>query len=112
MSENVDQIIDISFDEVVLKSNIPFLVDFWAEWCGPCRMVDPIVKELSNEYDGKIKFGKMNVDENPIVPPKYGIRSIPSLLIFHKGNVFEQIVGAVPKENIKLALDRVLTKND
>ena len=108
MAVNVDELNDVGFDELVLKSKLPFLVDFWAEWCGPCRIIDPIVKELSNEYNGKIKFGKMNVDENPIIPPKYGIRSIPSLLIFNNGNVFEQIVGAVPKENIQLALDRVI----
>jgi len=108
MRESIDELNDISFDEKVLMSNTPFLVDFWAEWCGPCKIIEPIIKELSKEYHGKINFGKMNVDDNPIIPPKYGIRSIPSLLIFQNGNVVEQIAGAVPKKNIKLTLDRVL----
>jgi len=108
MTENINELNDVSFNEEVLKSNTPFLVDFWAEWCGPCKIIEPIIKELSNEYKGKINFGKMNVDNNPIIPPQYGIRSIPSLLIFKNGDVVEQVVGAVPKKNIKLTLDRVL----
>jgi thioredoxin 1 len=88
---------DSNFDQEVLKSDKPVLVDFWAEWCGPCRMIGPIVEELSGEYDGKVSIGKMNVDENPGVPSKYGIRSIPTLLVFKNGELVDKIIGAVPK---------------
>lgn len=91
---------DGNFDEEVLKSDTPVLIDFWAVWCGPCRMVAPIVEELAGEYDGKVKIGKLDVDNNPNTAVKYGIRSIPSLLIFKGGEVVENIVGAVPKQQI------------
>ena len=108
MALNVVEFTDDGFDSDVLASDTPVLVDFWAEWCGPCRMIGPIVEEIANEYAGRIKVGKMNVDLNPVVPPQFGIRSIPSLLIFKDGAVSDQIVGAVPKNNITEVLDRVL----
>ena len=92
----------------VIGSSIPVFVDFWAEWCGPCKMIGPIIQEIAGEYAGRIKVGKMNVDNNPVIPPQYGIRSIPSLLIFKDGTVSDQIVGAVPKNNITEVLDKVL----
>lgn len=100
---------DDSFEEDVLSSDKPVLVDFWAEWCGPCRMVGPIVEELADEYEGKAKIGKVDVDNNPEISAKYGIRSIPSLLIFKNGEVVDQIVGAVPKAQLKKQLDAQLT---
>lgn len=100
---------DDSFEDDVLNSEKPVLVDFWAEWCGPCRMVGPVVDELAGEYEGKAKIGKVNVDENSQISTKYGIRSIPSLLIFKDGEVVDQIVGAVPKNQLKKQLDAQLT---
>ena len=108
MAENILEFTDAEFDTDVLSSETPVLVDFWAEWCGPCRTIGPIVEEIANEYSGRIKVGKMNVDHNPEVPPKYGIRSIPSLLVFKDGAVSDQIVGTVPKNNITSVLDRIL----
>lgn len=104
MAEPV-KLTDDSFEDEVIKSDLPVLVDFWAEWCGPCRMVEPIVKELADEYDGKAKIGKVDVDNNPEISTKYGIRSIPSLLIFKDGEVVDQIVGAVPKSQLKKQLE-------
>lgn len=100
---------DDSFENDVLESDKPVLVDFWAEWCGPCRMVGPVVEELAGEYEGKAKIGKVDVDSNPEVSQKYGIRSIPSLLIFRDGEVVDQIVGAVPKAQLKKQLEAQLT---
>lgn len=100
---------DDTFENDVLNSDKPVLVDFWAEWCGPCRMVGPVVDELAGEYEGKAKIGKVNVDENAEISTKYGIRSIPSLLIFKDGEVVDQIVGAVPKNQLKKQLDAQLT---
>ena len=99
---------DSNFEEEVLKSDTPVLVDFWAEWCGPCRMIGPIVEELASEYDGKIKIGKMNVDHNPGVPMKYGIRSIPTLLVFKGGEAVDKVVGAVPKTSLVSKLEAQL----
>jgi thioredoxin 1 len=89
---------DANFDAEVLKSETPVLVDFWAVWCGPCKMIAPVVEELANEYQGKLKVGKVDVDNNQQVAMKFGIRSIPTLLVFKGGKVVEQIVGAVPKK--------------
>lgn len=91
------EITDANFDEVVLKSDKPVLVDFWAEWCGPCRMVGPVVEELSKEYAGKAVVGKVNVDHNPGISTKFGIRNIPALLFFKNGEIVDKQIGAVPK---------------
>ena len=92
---------DTNFDQEVLKSDIPVLVDFWAPWCGPCRMVSPLVDELAEELTGKLKVVKVNTDENQEIAVKYGIRSIPTLGIFKDGNIVDGVVGAVPKQTIK-----------
>jgi len=91
---------DENFEKEVLESGIPVLVDFWAEWCSPCLMLAPIIEEINNEYKGKLKVGRLNVDKNPNTAVKYGIMSIPSLLLFKNGKVEEQIVGYQPKKNI------------
>ena len=100
---------DESFDRDVLKSEQPVMVDFWAAWCGPCKALAPIVEEVANAYNGKVKVGKMDVDKNVATPQRYGIRGIPTLLIFKNGKVQEQIVGYVPKETIQKALDKHVT---
>ena len=108
MAENLIEFTDDNFDTEVLKSNFPVLVDFWAEWCGPCKMITPIVEEIASDYAGKVKVGKVNVDFNNQVAMQYGIRGIPALLVFKGGAVANQIVGAVPKNDITQILDEVI----
>ena len=108
MSENLKNFNTDDFEAEVLKSEIPVLVDFWAEWCGPCRTIGPIVDELANDYNGKAKVGKLNVDTDNQIAAQYGVRSIPALLIFKDGAVVKQIIGAVPKEKITEDLDSVI----
>jgi len=108
MAENLIEFTDDNFDTEVLKSNLPVLVDFWAEWCGPCKTIAPIVEEIAGDYAGKVKVGKVNVDFNNQVAMQYGIRGIPALLVFKGGAVANQIVGAVPKNNITQILDEVI----
>ncbi|MEO8209760.1 MAG: thioredoxin [bacterium] len=102
------ELTDANFEQEVLKSDLPVLIDFWAVWCGPCKMIAPIVGELATEYEGKLKVGKLDIDNNQEVSIKYGIRSIPTLLIFKDGKIVDQIVGAVPKGSIVAKLEEHL----
>ncbi|MDY6973639.1 MAG: thioredoxin [Thermodesulfobacteriota bacterium] len=102
------QVTDENFDEEIINSDIPAMVDFWAEWCGPCRMVGPVVEELAQDYNGKIKIAKMNVDESRQTPARFGIRSIPTLILFKGGEVANTIVGSHPKDFIDEALKKLL----
>jgi thioredoxin 1 len=105
-TENVQTFTDTNFDDSVLKSGAPVLVDFWAEWCGPCKRLGPTVDALATEYAGKVTFGKLNVDENPNVSFKFQIRGIPTILIFKAGQVVESVVGLAHKEDLKKVLDK------
>ncbi len=107
-SENVTHVTDATFDQEVLKSPTPVLIDFWAPWCGPCRAIAPIVDELAGTYAGRLKVVKINVDDNPDTPSRYGVRGIPNLLIVKGGQVKEQIIGAVPKQQLVRAVDSAL----
>ncbi len=102
------ELTDANFDEKVLNSDKPVLVDFWAEWCGPCRMVGPVVEELSKDYDGKAVVGKVNVDNNPSISAKFGIRNIPTILFFKNGEIVDKQVGAVPKSVLASKIDAQL----
>jgi thioredoxin len=99
---------DESFEREVLQSGTPVLIDFWAPWCGPCRAIAPVIEELARDYAGKLKVVKMNVDDNPRTPMKYGVRGIPNLIVFKGGEVKEQIVGAVPKAQLVKAVTKAL----
>jgi thioredoxin 1 len=102
------EITDTNFEQEVLKSDVPVLIDFWAVWCGPCKVIAPVVEEIAGEYEGKLKVGKLHVDNNPQVAVKYGIRSIPTLLIFNNGEVSDQLIGALPKAQIVDRVERVM----
>ena len=102
------EVTDATFEAEVIRADTPVLVDFWADWCAPCKMIAPIVEELAQEYDGRVKFGKVDVDSNPIVAGNYGIRGIPTLLIFDGGSPVAQVVGAVPKATLKSRIDEAI----
>ncbi|MGB4812981.1 MAG: thioredoxin TrxA [Methylophilaceae bacterium] len=105
MSELITHLSDTSFEEDVLQSQLPVLVDYWAEWCGPCKMIAPILDEISKEYAGRLKVGKLNIDDNQQTPPKYGIRGIPTLMLFKNGNVEATKVGALSKSQLTAFID-------
>ena len=105
MSEHVHYISDDSFEQEVLQAGVPVLVDYWADWCGPCKMISPILDEVAKEYSGKLKVCKLNIDENQSTPPKYGIRGIPTLMIFKNGNVEATKVGALSKSQLTAFVD-------
>jgi thioredoxin 1 len=102
------EVTDADFDEQVMKSESPVLVDFWADWCGPCKMIAPAVEELAEEFDGRMRFAKLDVDANQQVAMQFGIRSIPTLLLIKNGQVAEQVIGAVPKSLLKTKIEEVL----
>ena len=108
MADNIVHVSDDNFETEVLKSPLPVLLDLWAPWCGPCRAIAPIVDELAGEYAGKLKVVKMNVDENPRTPSRYGVRCIPNLILFKNGEVQQQIVGAVPRAHLVKAISTVV----
>jgi thioredoxin 1 len=107
-NENVSHVTDANFEQEVLKSDKPVLVDFWAPWCGPCKAIAPLIDELAAEYAGRLKVVKINVDDNPHTPQQYNVRGIPNLLIIKGGQVANQIVGAVPKRNLVQAVDSAI----
>jgi len=105
VSDHILYLTDDTFEDEVLKSSDPVLVDYWAEWCGPCKMIAPILDEIASEYNGKIKVAKLNIDDNPQTPPKYGIRGIPTLMLFKNGNVEATKVGALSKSQLTAFID-------
>ena len=105
MSEQILYVTDDTFEAEVIKSSNPVLVDYWAEWCGPCKMIAPILEEIASEYTGKVRIAKLNIDENPQTPPRYGIRGIPTLMLFKDGNVEATKVGALSKSQLTAFLD-------
>lgn len=108
MSDNIVQISDASFENDVLKAEGPVLVDFWAEWCGPCKMIAPVLEELADEYDGKLRIAKLNIDNNPETAPKYGVRGIPTLILFKNGQAEGTKVGALSKSQLAAFIDSVI----
>lgn len=107
-SDKVLEITDAQFEADVLKSATPILVDFWATWCAPCKAIAPVLDQLAEEYEGKIKIGKVNVDENPATPGQYGVRGIPTMILFKDGEIVDQLVGAVPKNQVESLLQKAL----
>ncbi|KIH75658.1 thioredoxin [Geoalkalibacter ferrihydriticus] len=107
-SDKVVQVTDDNFESEVLKSSTPVLVDFWASWCAPCKAISPVVDGLADEYEGKVKIAKLNVDENPATPGQYGVRGIPTLILFKDGQVLDQVVGAVPKNQLEGLIKKAL----
>lgn len=105
---DVQQVTDESFEREVLQAELPVLIDFWAPWCGPCKAIGPVVEDLAKEYGGRLKVVKMNVDDNPQTPSRYGVRGIPNLILFKGGQVRDQIVGAVPKAQLVKAIGQVV----
>lgn len=105
MSKNIIELTDANFEQDVLKSDVPVLVDYWAEWCGPCKMIAPLLDEVAIDYEGKLKVAKLNIDQNPATPPKYGIRGIPTLMLFKNGEVAATKVGALSKTQIAAFLN-------
>jgi thioredoxin 1 len=108
MAGNTQEFTDNNFGESVIESSVPVLVDFWAEWCGPCRMIAPTVEALASDYNGKVTVGKLNIDDNPATPAQFGVRSIPTLLLFKGGAVVEAVVGVADKTRLQAVLDRHL----
>ena len=105
---DIDHIGDDSFEQEVINASVPVLVDFWAPWCGPCKSIAPLLEEIAQEYDGKLRVVKINIDENPSVPSRYGVRGIPNLMIFKGGTLAGQIVGAAPKTKLVTEIDKAI----
>jgi len=108
MGEHTLDVSDDSFEAEVISSDMPVLVDFWASWCGPCKAITPMIEEIATEYTGKVKVAKVNVDENPKTPGKYGVRGIPTLILFKGGEVVDQVVGAIPKSQLEELVAKVV----
>lgn len=108
MAENIKDVTDDSFEAEIIKSDTPTLVDFWATWCAPCRAIAPVIEELADAHVGKIKVVKVNVDDNPATPGKYGVRGIPTLILFKDGEIVDQLVGSVPKSQIEELINKAL----
>jgi thioredoxin 1 len=107
-SENVHTFTDDNFEKEVLQSDIPVLVDFWATWCAPCKAIAPLIDTVASEYEGRLKVGKVNVDDNPATPGKYGVRGIPTVILLKDGKVLDQVVGAIPKSQLEALIKKAL----